>query len=219
MFESLNSLYIQYIESEYWKSEDNKTSHCPDTFNEIIENEEAFKLFSNFVVNTVFGAQYIDCWNELKEYEETNSKRKILKILSYVKENSANNFLHNPDIRKLIVLNDKLQKDWFEVLYDYIYEILSYEYFMRFKYTKTWRNYEDSKMIKNLDFKFKDMYNIVKIEKEISTFENKIQHLIVQNKVTSEYFKAKKIISLDKKIIKKKSIEVTFLRNLMIFFL
>eukprot|EP01080_Neovahlkampfia_damariscottae_P003325 gene3325-5764_t len=206
IFDRLNALHSQYVESEYWRSEELKTD-CPDTFNEIIDNQEAFKLFSNFVSNTVFGSQYIDCWNDLKDYEKNNSKRKILKILGYVKENSSHNFLHNPEIRKRIVINDKLQPGGFEAFLDYVHDILAYEYYPRFKYTKIWKNYHNAKAPKNLDLKFKDMYTVIQIDKEISSFDCKIQHMIVQHKVTAEMFKAKKIISLDKKFIKKKSIE------------
>jgi hypothetical protein len=188
---------VQYIETEYWKNGENVSKiNFPKSFSEVILNEEAFKLFSTFVTNSSFGCQYIECWNELKLYSEDKDKKRIQKILSFCKENSPNNFLHNPDIRRNIIVNDKLQNNWDLCLEDYLNEVLSSEFFFRFKYSNIWKNY-NSHFTKNIDLKFSDVYSTSKVVKEIISVDVKIQHLVVKNKLTNELFRAKKIIKGD----------------------
>jgi hypothetical protein len=217
IFEQLSTLFQSYTKVEYEIKQQKKNSMAsiPMNFQELIDSVEAFKLFSNFVSEN-FGANYIQCFHELLEFKKNKKEELIPNIIdSYCKKDSQKICLFNPKTRSNIIdVKGKIQLDWFDTLYYHIYDILSYEYFTRFINSNIWRNYIKLNFKKEKDLKFDDLYKINQIEKQTSSLSEKVEILKVSNKLTSELFRAKRIIS-SKSHITKISSNVRFQRLMM----
>eukprot|EP01080_Neovahlkampfia_damariscottae_P003468 gene3468-6117_t len=178
-----------------------KKNTFPTCFDELILDKDSFNIFSTFVYEC-FGSNYIECWELLKEYKIEKSKEIKLKLLNYCKLNSNKNLIHDPNIRDKILLKDKTIKGWNDILYSFIYHILSFEYYSRFINSKSWKNYSESHLRKNKNH-FKEIYEIQKIEKKFQITQNEIY--TVKNLITMESFKGKKEIFENKEFLQKKT--------------
>jgi hypothetical protein len=181
----------------------------PENFDELIVSEGAMKLFSTFVIEN-YGKSYIECFEELKKIKdsfEEDSKN----ILEFLNPTSLKNCVHNVDVRKTIMLNSKLQKDWYDTLCQHIYHILKSEYYSRFVNSMTWRNYTKmtNERKRSID-SFEGMYHVRNIEKSYDSFTENVEILLVTNKLTSEQFRARRIIAT-KSQIEEKRIDVSML--------
>ena len=163
-------------------------SKFPKNFDELIKTNEEFIIFSNFV-SDCFGKEFIECWLLLNEYSKKKSKELLSDLM-----NISKNLIKSEEIRMKILKKDKIQMDWFDIFYQYIYNILSNEFYPRFIHSRIWKNYIETNF-KKLNLKFEDLYSISKIEKEISILSEKSQYLVVTNFSTNENFKCKKIVS------------------------
>eukprot|EP01080_Neovahlkampfia_damariscottae_P009113 gene9113-1203_t len=200
----------KYTEKIKITKEKEKTKF-PMNFDELITSKEAFKLFSNFVHEN-FGENYIECFNHVLYYKsQTNLDIKtqsflITRIMErYCQFGSPKLCIFNSTVRDKIWKNE-LQKDWCQELYDFLYKILSHEYYSRFINTIVWKDYVNSNFTKEKDCKFEDLYQIKQIESEHDSFSEKVQVLSVVNKLTVEPFKAKRIVS-SKAISKSEALE------------
>jgi hypothetical protein len=196
VFQNLSELYEKFKVSNYEESlkEKNSLIKFPTTFDDLIADEDSFNLFSSFV-SECFGSQYIECWNDLKKYMTSPTTDLKNQLLNYCKLSSPKHLLHNPDIRKDI-FKEKAVHGWDEVLYSYIYKILANEYYPRFINSKSWKNFCESYFVENENLKFRELYEILSVEKKFQI--SKIEHYIVKNNITSESFKAKKKVFKEK---------------------
>eukprot|EP01080_Neovahlkampfia_damariscottae_P003208 gene3208-5524_t len=191
VFETLELVIIQFREANELKlveGETVKKSKFPKNFNELTQTIEEFKIFSNFVSDN-FGDDFIQCWLLLTDYSKKPTKELLNELM-----NLSTSLIKNSEIREKIKKKDKPQMDWYDVFYAYIHGILSNEFYPRFVHSRIWKNYIET-TFKKLNLKFEDLYEISKIEKEISILSENAQYLIVNNFSTNESFKAKRVVS------------------------
>jgi hypothetical protein len=171
----------------------------PENFDELIVSEGAMKLFSTFVIEN-YGKSYIECFEELKKIRdsfEEDSKN----ILEFLNPMSIKNCVHNLEVRKTILLNSKLQKDWYDNFCQHVYHILKSEFYCRFINSITWKNYtkmtnERKRSIES----FEGLYHVRNIEKSFDSFSENVEILLVTNKSTSEQYRARRIIATKSQI-------------------
>eukprot|EP01080_Neovahlkampfia_damariscottae_P003289 gene3289-5730_t len=173
----------------------------PLTFDQLLESKEAYKLFRNFIIDG-FGKNYVDCFEEINDFSRElkdpgKMKSKALNIIEqYCKANSPRICIFSPQIRENIIAKDKLTTNWFTVLRQLIYDILSKEYYPRFMNSIIWKDFVHSNFKKeSKGFKFHDLYKIDKIKEKEETLSESYEIFTVKNKLTNEIFLGKKIIT------------------------
>jgi hypothetical protein len=164
----------------------------PTNFSEFMKFKSAFKLLSNYACET-FGEDYIACFNYLMKYKRSKSPELMKKLEGFVKLNSPNLCLLNPSERNEIYNSGVFQENWDDKLFSLIYDILENEYYPRFIFSKTWKDFLNTNFQMN-ERKFDDCYEIVSIHKITNSFSQKIEYCSVVNKLTQELFSAKRII-------------------------
>jgi hypothetical protein len=187
---------LQLCYQKYWilnKQNESNEKNIPKSFDDLLQMKKVYKLFSNYVSNH-YGELYIQCFNDLVEYNRTNSTELKNKLLKYCLKNSKQCCIFNISLRNQLVRGDQFVSNWDSNLFDLIRKILMNEYYERFLNTKIWKDYLNS-FLKEKELKFEDSYTILKVKMKKSILFQNVDFLSVQNKLTMEYFTAKRIIS------------------------
>jgi serine/threonine protein kinase len=164
----------------------------PTNFSEFMKLKSVFKLLSNYACEN-FGEDYVTCFNYLMKYKRTKSPELMKKLESFIKLNSPNLCVLNPSVRSEIYHSGVFQEDWEDKLFNFIFDVLENEYYPRFIFSKTWKDFLKSNFKMN-ERKFDESYEIVSINKKTNSFSQKIEYCSVVNKLTQELFSAKRII-------------------------
>eukprot|EP01080_Neovahlkampfia_damariscottae_P009077 gene9077-1172_t len=189
-YDTIHDIFKQYLVLS--ADSDSHDGSPPKDFETLINRKDAKKLFKNFVIQH-FGKNYIDCFGHLIEYKNKKTVELSKKLLQYCLVSSEKNIIFHPKIRaKIIDTNQKFRDNWYDLLFKFVFDILSNEYYPRFINSKSWKNYLNLNY--SIDKKlFEDVYIIKKIVKETESFFETTQILTVQNKLTNETFTGKRV--------------------------
>jgi hypothetical protein len=158
----------------------------PKTFNQLIQTKNEFQLFTKFVSNS-FGRDYIDCFNDILEFEKNfdlNLLTNIEKI--YCERYGKHCVISDP------ILFESLRNNFnLETLKEYLHNILNVEFYQRFIHSRLWKDYVHTATFtpSQKNSSFENAYKIVSQE-EVSF--SKIQLMMVTHRLTGEIFRAKK---------------------------
>ena len=126
------------------------------------------------------------------DYDSTGGLKKIRiqKIIErYCKLSSPCMVIYDPKIRDKILIKEKISPDWYNQLFNVVYQVLSEEFYPRFINSIIWKDYVNSTSLKQKQYKFNEIYSIEEVIEE----SKKKSTLLVRNKATYETFLAMKI--------------------------
>eukprot|EP01080_Neovahlkampfia_damariscottae_P003305 gene3305-5746_t len=171
-------------------------SHIPKNFEEIIDHEELYQIFCNYVCDH-YGRNYMVCFEDLREYQRNPIEKAKNRIYeNYFVYSSRFCCIFNPQIRSTIFINkNTTTENWEENLENFLKNILQNEFFVRFIHSPLWKDFISSNFQKEKDTTFDDLYTVKKVVKKTTSFSEEVEHLIVVNKLTTEPFNAKRITS------------------------
>eukprot|EP01080_Neovahlkampfia_damariscottae_P001462 gene1462-12081_t len=159
-------------------------------FQQLITIEKEYKFFISFVEEN-YGKILIECYNSILE-NDPSKHSKIFK--QFVDKNSSTPFTFNTELIDSITQKYNLKdKKWIDEMKESIEKILIFEYYPRFVNSDLWKNYISSYSTKNENTKFEEKYEILKVDKDLSSFSLKMEILSLKDQLTNSQFKAKKI--------------------------
>eukprot|EP01080_Neovahlkampfia_damariscottae_P011365 gene11365-4533_t len=211
---------MNYLFKQFWGLKEGpivEDESPPKTFEDLINRNETKKLFSSFVIHH-FGKYYIECFDDLIEYNDKKSLELLKKIQNYCLITSDENIILNAKFRsKIVDINQKFRDNWYDLLFKFVFDILSNEYYPRFINSKSWKNYLNLNYSKDKKL-FEDVYIIKKIVKETESFFETTQILTVQNKLTNETFTGKRVFfAATKNSNEKKFLDFVEHKNILSF--
>ena len=185
------------------KEEKRRTVTISNSFPELIKNPKEFKIFISFCGQNL-STNLIECLCNILEYEKSKDER----LYSFIFEN----FVHIDSIQPFTfntqIVESATEKfnsndqSWIDNVKIWLCSTLNFELFPRFLNSKLWKEYKSSQFSNLKSLKFEEKYQIIEIEKDLSTIYSTDKILLIQNRITNERLKARKIqtsTSLSKK--------------------
>jgi serine/threonine protein kinase len=203
---TLENSYLDYFNEDILNSPDYQQLEVPPSFQkkrkitasknftELLDNEDELKIFVKYCTITL-GKNLVECYADILEYEIIKDQSMIKKIFDkYVDMEAPQPYTFNNDITE--EMTEKYNSNdlsWLENVKTWITKVLSFEFYPRFLNSKMWNEYYSVQFSNIKGLNFEDKYEILKVEKDLSTIYSTDIILSVKNLVTNEIFKARKL--------------------------
>eukprot|EP01080_Neovahlkampfia_damariscottae_P011632 gene11632-4873_t len=185
------------------KDDKKRTITISNTFPELMNNEKEFKIFIGFCRQNL-STNLIECLCDILEYEMSQEEKLYKEIFeNYVHIDAPQPFTFNIEIVESATEKyNSNDTDWVHNVKIWLCSTLSFELYPRFLNSKLWKEFKSSQFSNMKSLKFEEKYQILEVEKDLSTIYSTDKILLIQNIITNERLKARKIqtsTSLSKK--------------------
>eukprot|EP01080_Neovahlkampfia_damariscottae_P000795 gene795-9045_t len=194
--QTLTTTYVDYLKVDYENknqdiSEDSKNEKkvtASKNLDELIQNDKEFKLFEDYCSEN-YGKILCDCL-----YSIVHKKSSIEIFNQFLSEESIQPITHNDEIlNSAIEKHNSKDESWLNDVKKWIMKTLSIEIYPRFINSKLWKDYISSQFSNEENSNFTEKYQILKLDKDLSTISSSVEILTIRNQITNEIFKVKKI--------------------------